>query len=588
MEMLRVVVAAAFALLALLTARLWWQKRSRPTAWLAGSFGALALGLVSGRVVGLLPETVQFVLDRASRVVLLAFPYLLFRFTASLDPPRRGIRAVAATLAGALVTSSALVPSPPPDSRPAWYLVFVVGALLAWTFLSAWVVWRLWRSGERQAAVARRRMRTLAVAAAVLNLALIVAGATSTAGTPPVVVATIQSIALLSAVLFYLGFAPPGFVRAAWRSKDERALWRAESGLVAARTRDEVVRGLLPHISHLLGGGPVLFVDRFGEERTYGDPSARQRERLASTHPLLEGAQVGEDAVVLNLQAGRLGVASSPFTPLFGTEEIELTQWLGSLMDLALDRVELHERERRARAMAEQLTRELESLVYGITHDLRNPIVSILGYLDCLAEDHGDRLDEEGWHYLTRLRTNASYMDRLIADLLALSRIGRVSEDAETVDLTAVAEEVGEQLRESWPEATITIDRLPSVLINPARARQLLTNLLTNALVHGGRADIKVRVESVEAERNGLGCFAVIDNGRGIPEAYRGKVFGLFERLDHGDKSGDEGTGIGLAMCQRIAIQAGGSIWVAGSSGGADVRVQLPLAVEVPRTESGR
>lgn len=571
MDMLQYAVAVAFLLIALLAARLWWRRRSAPAAWLAWSFAALALAITAGQVP--VPERLEGPVAWAARVTLVAFPYLLFRFVTAFQPASRRLRLAAGVLAATAIALTALVPTVPEDAAPpAWYAAYVAGVLFVWTALSSWAVWRLWHSGRRQPTVARRRMRILALAAAVLNAALVLAGVSSAAGGPEALTSAIQAAALLSAGLFYIGFAPPPVVRQMWRRADERELWDAEGELMAATTGREVVTSMLPHISRLLGGGSVLFLYTTGGESTYGEVPEELRVRLREGEPAARRAAMEDQVLSLQLRGGRLGVGVSVAMPLFGSDEIELLRRLGTLMDLAWTRSELYDLEQQARRHAESLADELESLVYGLSHDLRRPIVSVLGYADCLAEDYGAVLEGEGAHYLTRLRTNIEYMDDLVGDLLTLSRVGRVDEDPEPVDLAAVVGQTADELGREYPAATVEVGDLPVVHMDPARARQLFTNLVANALVHSGRPDVTVRIDAAGPP----GCIAVTDDGRGIPDADREKVFALFARLEAGGAG--HGTGIGLAMCRRIVESAGGSIWVADSDQGADIRVQLPLA----------
>jgi signal transduction histidine kinase len=111
--------------------------------------------------------------------------------------------------------------------------------------------------------------------------------------------------------------------------------------------------------------------------------------------------------------------------------------------------------------------------------------------------------------------------------------------------------------------------------MNPLRARQLFTNLLENAVEHGGRNDIHIRVAATEAA-DGSVELVVADNGLGIPEGYREKVFGVFERLE--GRRGN-GTGIGLAICRKIVELVGGRIWIAASDTGTEIRISVPAHV---------
>ncbi|HWH32874.1 MAG TPA: ATP-binding protein, partial [Egibacteraceae bacterium] len=234
-----------------------------------------------------------------------------------------------------------------------------------------------------------------------------------------------------------------------------------------------------------------------------------------------------------------------------------------------------YERERTARLAYERANDELESFVYSVSHDLKSPIISLLGYLDYLRLDYGSLLPPEAGHYLDRMTSSAGYMEALIQDLLELSRIGRVQTDPEVVDLGALVADIAAELCAAHPAASVAVDPLPSVLVNPVRARQLFTNLIGNALDHAGRGDVHVRVHA-EPAAGGAVAVLVTDDGRGIPDAYREKVFGVFERLDSpGDPAG---TGIGLAICRKVMDALGGSIAVDDVPQGTRMRLEFPAS----------
>ena len=152
--------------------------------------------------------------------------------------------------------------------------------------------------------------------------------------------------------------------------------------------------------------------------------------------------------------------------------------------------------------------------------------------------------------------------------------MGRVDEQSMKVDLNEVASEVAEAVMTASGKGTVTIDDLPVVWMNPVRARQLITNIVQNSVRYRGRPEVGITITRV-AEEDGMVEVSVRDDGVGIAEADRGRVFGVFERLQRQD---EEGTGIGLAICKKIVTSAGGSIWVAPSESGADIRFTLPLA----------
>lgn len=231
--------------------------------------------------------------------------------------------------------------------------------------------------------------------------------------------------------------------------------------------------------------------------------------------------------------------------------------------------------EREARMELERLNNEMETFVYTVSHDLNSPLVSVLGYVDLLKEDFGDRLPDEAKFYLERIRSSSSFMRSLINDLLELSRVGRVQTEIEDVSVTEVVDEITGELKSAYPEVEFDVlQPLPTLRINRLRARQLFSNLMSNAVKYGGRSDVHVRV-AAERSSNGEVILSVADDGPGIPREHRERVFRVFERLS-GDK---EGTGMGLAVCKRIVEAVGGRIWIEDSEAGTDMRMALPVSV---------
>jgi signal transduction histidine kinase len=291
----------------------------------------------------------------------------------------------------------------------------------------------------------------------------------------------------------------------------------------------------------------------------------------------------GPDLLAMPLAAGWLGVRSNPYAPYFGEDDLSILQSLGTFAELVLQRLELFERERRARLELERAHSELGTLVYGVSHDLKSPLITVLGYLEYLRTDFAAALGDEGRHYVDRMEASALYMQQLIADLLELSRIGRVDVETQPVDLGALVDELVAELCVAHPHASLTIEPLPIIRANPARARQLFANLIENALRHGGRDDLAIRVRA-RPDGSGGAQIVVADDGVGIPVEYRERVFGIFERLEprHGDRGG---TGIGLAICRKIVEQLDGQLHLGDPVRGAEFVVILPPAAVVTGVE---
>ena len=580
---LQVVNAVAFGVLAVVVVRIWRRVRDEASAWLSATFVTLACVIVVGLFF---PEEANSGPEHAAvKVLVLAlvlYPYFLFRFMRTFGSTSQGLDRAALVITAAVAVATVVSPALPSseEARPLWFELYAIALVSQWAFLGGVVGVRLWRAGNGQPTVTRRRMRILAIGALALVLAIL-PGALPSDDQPGAVRAVTQLLPALAAVLFLIGFAPPAWLRTVWRRNETAALRDAEVQLMGVVTAAEVADALLPHVAGVFGAAGALLVAGNGRPKaTYGVTDMEALELAAPVRGLIgnepiviEGSPV---LLALPLRDGWLVVPASPYTPFFGAEEISLLKGLGLFTDIAMERAELFESERAARRAIEEANTELETLVYGVSHDLKSPIITLLGYLEYLRADHADKLDDEGRYFLERMGASATYMQALITDLLELSRIGRVQTDSSDVDLGALIAEVSEAAREGHPGLVVVADRLPIVRMNAVRARQLFTNLVENGARHGGRPDVCVRIGARPAEGE-LAEISIVDDGVGIAEPYREKVFGIFERLEARDST-TTGTGMGLAICRKIVEQVGGEIGIVGSATGTDIRLTLPLA----------
>lgn len=231
---------------------------------------------------------------------------------------------------------------------------------------------------------------------------------------------------------------------------------------------------------------------------------------------------------------------------------------------------------RRAREL-EITNKELEAFTYSVSHDLRAPLRAINGFALMLSEDYGDRLDEEGKRLLGVVRANAQRMGDLIDDLLAFSRIGRAVVHRVEVDMNAlvasVLTELGEPAESVMPPCEVGV--LPPVVGDPMLLKQVWTNLIANAVKYSGKSAAP-RVEVVGERINGECIYRVADNGAGFDMRYADKLFGVFQRLHRADEF--PGTGVGLAIVQRIVVRHGGRVWAEGKvNEGATFHFALPI-----------
>ncbi len=564
LDVARWVSDALFALLGLVAARMWLRRRSPASAWLAATFLVLSASTLVSLVTVEDPDgAIAVWISKLTIVGLVLFPYFLYRFRNAIHPAPLPLRRAVAVATAIVVVTTLLLPRLPDQARDGLAATaYVVAVVVQWVGILTLVTHDLWVAGRGQATLARRRMRLMATAAALLSLAFVALATVGTAGADvPAVSLGIQLVGMAAAVLFVLGFAPPSVLRAAWRQPEEQALSRAAVELMAATSPSQVSDLLLPHMARLVGASGAVLVD--GENAPVGPADAAADAN-------------GEGVIRLPLRHGRVELTVSPYVPFFGEEEQLLLHRLRVLADLALDRTGLLVREQEARAALEVANEELESFVYSASHDLKNPLIAMLGYLDVLRGDYGDVFDEQGRWYLSRMEANGHFMEALIQDLLELSRVGRMETEPTRVDLTALLQELRIELQDRHPHLDIVIEDVPDLWMNPVRARQLFTNLLDNAGKYAGGEDrVHVTVHTVPGD--GETVIAVTDDGIGIPADYRERVFGVFERLDS-EIGGKQGTGIGLAICRKIVDALGGRIWVAPSEHGADFRIALPPA----------
>ncbi|MDP2305256.1 MAG: cache domain-containing protein [Pseudomonadota bacterium] len=218
--------------------------------------------------------------------------------------------------------------------------------------------------------------------------------------------------------------------------------------------------------------------------------------------------------------------------------------------------------------------RDLESFSFTVAHDLRAPLRAIDGFAFLLFEQHAADLSPEALGYLERVRTGARRMSRLIDDLLAFSRLGRMPLTEAEVDVEALAEDVLGQLRSEAPDTIVEIGPLPPCRADPAMFRQVLVNLLGNALKYSRpNPAAKVTIRGW-LEPDGTCVYEVRDNGVGFDMRHADKLFRPFERL-HGPEF--EGTGVGLAIVDRIVGRHGGTVSAVSRPGeGATFTVRLP------------
>jgi signal transduction histidine kinase len=231
--------------------------------------------------------------------------------------------------------------------------------------------------------------------------------------------------------------------------------------------------------------------------------------------------------------------------------------------------VEAHERERQKTAELQAVNKELDAFSYSVAHDLRAPLRAVDGYARMLEEAYAGGLDAEGRRLLGVVRASSQLMGRLIDALLDFARLGRQPLKTRPVELDDLVNQTIDELRSGVSGRTIdfVIGKLGTAVADPALLRQVLANLLGNAIKF--TRDKSPAVVEVgcrrEAERGDVNIYYVKDNGAGFDMRYSDKLFGVFQRFHRAEEY--EGTGVGLSIVQRVINRHGGRVWADSTPG---------------------
>lgn len=592
-ELLQEITRLSFLLIAGLTLFDFVRYRDRRHLDIALMFASLALSILLQEFTTLTGQTVGW-LTLLGTMGTLAQPYLLLRLVEHFRPVRSLVQW--GSFAG-LVGSWVLVilfPSPRPPAASLAIVVYFV-------FVEAYAAVAFVHGALDAGGVTRWRMALAAAGSGFLAAVIFVAGINILLpALAPFITPLIQLLVILSPISYYLGFAPPRWLRQAWQFAELYRFLRETASQPAMERANQTLQHLCEAAMRAVGGraaiatlretdGNEFFIHAAsGSRPTSGsivlkeniiEHLGSQRRPIVTRTPADYGsaiqrlsAEVGADTVMTAIigTAERLRGVLLVFRrggPLFESSDLDLLALLAEQSAIALDYSELLVEQR---AMVEQLRQrtsaleaantELEAFSYSVSHDLRAPLRAMDGFALMLLEDFGSQLADRAQLYIQKVRDNAQYMGRLVDDLLTFSRLSRQDLQKRGVKLNNLVREAWDTLRaeQEGREVKITLGDLPMCEADPALLRQVFVNLLSNALKFT-RQRPEALIEIGSHQNGGERIYFVKDNGVGFDMQYNDKLFRVFERLHRPEEY--EGTGVGLAIVQRVIQRHGGRIW---------------------------
>ena len=340
-----------------------------------------------------------------------------------------------------------------------------------------------------------------------------------------------------------------------------------------------------PRLLQILGRSLEEIIGTTGYDRL---PSAAAKEMDAADRAVLESGEPLETIDTIPLPSGEPGywlmsrfrISDSGGRHLLGGVGIDITQRKRAERQLQALNEELEQRVFDRTAQLEIANQELEAFSYSVSHDLRAPLRAVDGYARMLQEDYLDKLESEGRRFLETIRAEAARMGILIDDLLAFSRIGRQPLALAPISMKALFSEIFNDLKQAIPERTIdfTLQDLPPARADRTAVGQVVVNLLSNAIKFTSGCPVAKIAVGFEIREDDV-VYSVRDNGAGFDERYADKLFEVFQRLHKSEEF--EGTGVGLAIVQRVIKRHGGTVWAEGTVGeGACFYFTLPRVSE--------
>ena len=578
--------ALGFVLLGAATALEWYRHRARAQAMLALSLVSLAVVAALGRLQDVLGGAPSTGIGVVIIVAFMASGYFILRFRDAFLPlSRRALRAANVLLVVACVAGIADV-TILSHAGPNVMTALAVVLILAWAILTGEPTVRFWLASRNLPSVQKARMRALSFGFAVLIAILMVDVLGGSAVHSPVAVIATQLIALAMVPVIYASFAPPALLRRVWRMGEEAALRDAiQDLLIFSPTRQELAEKAARWAKRLLGAHGAFIVDSEGALMAASGidgggvdqiMSSRQWQLDSGIQQPLPGRSA---AIVVPLHltegTGFLGVTAGPFTPLFGSDEVNQLQGYASAVTAGLERARVTER---LAALEGNKTQFLNLA----SHELRGPLTVVRGYVSMLEDGLLGTLNERGRKAVPVISAKVLEMNALIEQMIEAARLedGALMlhpEDKDLRDIVSAAIDSARPMVDAKHQVRVECPDQPvPVHVDAERVITIVANLISNAIKYSPAGG---PIECELVDRGGIARVKVTDAGVGIAKEDLPILFTRFGRISTAQTAHLPGTGLGLYLGRQLARLHGGEITVESAPGrGSTFTLHLPVS----------
>ena len=602
LELISLLTQTIFVLIFVLVVWGFVRRPSRTNVDIALFFGAIATAIVETRVATTLRLPQVEIVSDIVAILIIAMPYLLLRLVDDFSDVPALVNRLAE--AGLLLSAAAFLATegtvPPP---------ILLAVVLYFVALSAYCAVEFIRAARRSTGVTRRRLEAVAAGTLLLGAAILVAGLVPSLPPPLAGLPTgfTQTLALASAIAYFVGFAPPQILRRAWQEPELRSFLRRAASLPRLPDTPTIVSALQDGAGSTLGARATIglfdpetntlrFQDPHGvlpaevgegaylAWRVFETQHAEYFADAARAHPALASAYRTHrvrSLLIAPISAAeqRLGAleAYTDHEPVFSEDDLDLVRLLADQAAVVLESRALIDEAARVRAR-EEAARLKDDFISAAAHDLKTPLTTLVAqaqFLERRAQTEPSApADLAG---LRRIVREAKRLSSLVIELLDASRLeqGKLVGEREPVDLVELMRDVAR--RDTYQAHRISVSADAPVVgsYDPRRIGQVLENLVENAVKYSpDKSEVRVAI----TQRDGEAFIDVTDRGIGIPASDLPRIFERFHRGSNVDDRRFAGMGLGLFICKGIVEQHGGRIWVESRVGtGSTFHVVLPL-----------